>query len=108
MKQAKKLMANIKKRQRVTVREITIVQYRPRRLEDQTPSLSWPKKKDKKSNCIYVYMKSVESRIEEGGVADQYLNELTIESRLPNKFQGVRWLVIRSASVVNVVYFHSL
>jgi len=33
----------IKKRQRVTVREITIVQYRPRRLEDQTPSLSWPK-----------------------------------------------------------------
>lgn len=101
-------MANIKKRQRVTVREITIVQYRPRRLEDQTPSLSWPKKKDKKSNCIYVYMKSVESRIEEGGVADQYLNELTIESRLPNKFQGVRWLVIRSASVVNVVYFHSL
>lgn len=42
-------MANIKKRQRVTVREITIVQYRPRRLEDQrvreTQSLFWTKKK---------------------------------------------------------------
>jgi len=55
--------------------------------------------------CIYE-IGGIEDR--GGGVADQYLNELTIESRLPNKFQGVRWLVIRSASVVNVVYFHSL
>lgn len=51
-------MANIKKRQRVTVREITIVQYRPRRLEDQrvreTQSLFWTKKKNKSQVLVKI------------------------------------------------------